>query len=311
MASGKQLEREINEKGSFVRQGNQFCTPFGSGEGELPVEAGRYRLIWARVCPWTNRQTIVLSLLGLNDVISIGTVDPIRPPGIRGDWAFTLDPDGVDPVLGIRLLSEAYKKSDSHYCGRATVPAVIEVASGKVVNNDYHRLSNYWETIWSPFHRPGAPNLYPVALRPEIDALNKEIFQRLNNGVYRAGFARSQAAYEEAYNDVFAGLDMLEDRLAGRRFLFGENLTDSDVRLYVTLARFDTAYYNAFRCNKRRIQDYPALWRYARELYAIPAFGSNTDFDHIKRHYHLCCDPGNIFKIVPLGPDESAWRQAS
>jgi putative glutathione S-transferase len=148
-------------------------------------------------------------------------------------------------------------------------------------------------------------------LRAEIDALNTEIFQRLNNGVYRAGFARSQAAYEEAYNDVFAELDTLEERLAGRRFLFGEQLTDSDVRLYVTLARFDAAYYNAFRCNKRRVRDYPALWRYARELYAIPAFGGNTDFDHIKRHYHLCCDPGNVFQILPLGPDETGWQEAS
>jgi putative glutathione S-transferase len=308
MAQGKQLEREINERGGFVRQENRFTTPFGEGEGELPVEAGRYRLVWARVCPWANRQTIVLSLLGLNGAVSIGTVDPIRPPGIQGDWAFTLDEGGVDPVLKIHLLSEAYKKADAEYAGRCTVPAVIEIATGKVVNNDYHRLTNYWETAWKPLHKAGAPDIYPENLRREIDALNEIIFRDINNGVYRAGFARCQEAYEEGYNAVFNRLDELEGRLSGSRFLFGDTLTDSDVRLYVTLARFDAAYYNAFRCNKRRIRDYPALWRYARELYAIPAFGRNTDFDHIKRHYHLCCDPGNIFKITPAGPDETAWR---
>jgi putative glutathione S-transferase len=183
--------------------------------------------------------------------------------------------------------------------------------SGKVVNNDYHRLSYYWATAWKPFHKPGAPDLYPEHLRKDIDSLNDIIFHEVNNGVYRAGFARSQEAYEEACRDVFARLDTLEARLSQSRYLFGDSLTDSDVRLYVTLARFDAAYYNAFRCNKRRIKDYPALWRYARALFAIPSFGDNTDFDHIKRHYHLCCDPGNVYKITPKGPDERDWRSAA
>ncbi|MDR0526925.1 MAG: glutathione S-transferase C-terminal domain-containing protein [Spirochaetaceae bacterium] len=342
MAQGERLKPEINADGSFVRQKNRFTTPFGTNEknrfwnntgggedpgGFLPVEAGRYRLVWARVCPWANRQTIVLSLLGLDRVldgkpiISIGTVDPIRPD--VGSWAFTLDPGGVDPVLGIHLLDEAYQKAESAASMaagynknaekaplRCTVPAVIDITTGMVVNNDYHRLSNYWETVWKPFHKPDAPDLYPETLRVQIDALNEIIFQDVNNGVYRAGFARSQTAYEEAYTGVFKRLDELEQRLSKSRFLFGEKITDSDVRLYVTLARFDCAYYDAFRCNKRRIRDYPALWRYARELYAIPAFGENTDFDHIKRHYHLCCDPGNVYKITPKGPDEEIWRKA-
>jgi putative glutathione S-transferase len=276
-------------------------------EGFLPVVAGRYRLIWCRACPWATRQAIVLSLLGLDSVISVGTVDPIRPEGGRGDWAFTLDAGGVDPVLGIRLLSEAYAKADPAYDGRCTVPAVVDVTTGAVVNNDYHRLTNYWETVWQPFHRNGAPDLYPAELRDEIDALNGYIFRNVNNGVYRAGFARSQAAYDAAVADVFAALDALDERLATRRYLFGDALTDSDVRLYVTLSRFDAAYYNAFRCNQRRVKDYPALWRYARDLYAIPAFGGNTDFDHIKQHYHLCCDPGNVHRILPKGPDEADW----
>jgi putative glutathione S-transferase len=226
------------------------------------------------------------------------------------DWAFTLDPGGVDPVLGIHLLSEAYLKADPEYAGRFTVPAVIDLTTGTVVNNDYHRLSNYWETVWKPFHKPDAPDLYPEPLRGAIDALNEVIFRDINNGVYRAGFARTQEAYESAYRDMFARLDEFEARLAASRFLFGDTLTDSDVRLYVTLARFDAAYYNSFRCNKKRVRDYPALWRYARELYQIPAFGRNTDFDHIKRHYHICCDTGNVYKIVPNGPDEESWRKA-
>jgi putative glutathione S-transferase len=311
MAQGKQLKREISGAGAFVRQENRFTTPFGKGEGELPVEAGHYRLIWSRACPWATRQIIVLNLLGLDGAISIGTVDPIRPATGTADWSFTLDPDGVDPVLKIRFLSEAYKRADPAYEGRNTVPAVVDLITGKVVNNDYHRLTNYWETVWKPFHKPGALDLYPENLRSSIDALNAVIFRDVNNGVYRAGFARSQAAYEEAYNAVFTRLDELEMRLAGSRYLFGDALTDSDVRLYVTLVRFDAAYYNAFRCNKKRIRDYSNLWRYARDLYEIPAFGGSTDFGHIKTHYHLCCDPGNVYRILPKGPDEKDWVKSA
>lgn len=274
----------------------------------MPVEAGRYRLIAAAVCPWAHRQLIALRLLGLsegqNPPISVGLVNPVRT---ECGWAFD---GGTDAVLGIRFLSEAYLKADPSYEGRATVPAIIDTRTGAVVNNDYHRLSNYWETVWKPFHKPNAPDLYPKDLRGEIDALNLEIFERLNNGVYRAGFAESQAAYETAYDDVFAELDALEARFGdGRRFLFGDALTDSDIRLYVTLARFDIAYNTAFRCNRNRLIDFPHLWRYARELYAIPAFGETTDFDGIKRGYHLGNAVRNPYGILPLGPDVSIWEQ--
>lgn len=300
--------KEIDEKGTFVRQKNQFDTPFGDRPGELPVEAGRYRLIWAPVCPWANRSVIVRSLLGLEGAISLGTVDPKRPDVPRSDWAFTLDSNGVDPVLGIHFLSEAYLKADPSYAGRFTVPAVIDLTTGKVVNNDYHHLTTWFETSWKPFHKDGAPDLYPVDLRPQIDALNDVIFRDVNNGVYQAGFARSQEAYDEAFDRVFARLDELEERLRGRRFLFGDRLTESDVRLYVTLARFDVAYYVAFKVNERRIKDYPELWRYARDLYQIPSFGDWTDFGAIKKHYFLDCQPGNVYHIIPKGPDLSEWR---
>jgi putative glutathione S-transferase len=300
------LNPEI-KNGAFVRQTNHFTTPFGSGAGELPVEAGRYRLIWCAACPWATRQTIVLSLLGLDSVVSVGEVDPVRPKKEYSDWAFTLDRGAVDPVLKVKFLSDVYKASDLSYNGRFTVPAVIDVKTGKVVNNDYHRLSNYWETVWKPFHKEGAPDLYPEDLRDEIDALNGVIFNEVNNGVYKAGFARTQAAYEAAYNMTFKRLDWLDGRLSLNKRLFGDLLTDSDVRLWVTLARFDAAYYNGFKVNRNRLIDFPNLWRYARELYQIPAFRKNTNFEAIKTHYHKCCDPGNIYGIVPKGPDVSVW----
>ena len=300
-------EHEINAQGAFVRQANAFRTPFGSGPSDLPVEAGRYRLIWTPLCPWATRQVIVLGLLGIGeDVISIGKVAPIRT---EKGWAFSLDEGGVDPVLGIATLPEAYAKADPAYQGRATVPAVIDVTTGKVVNNDYHRLSNYWETVFMPYWKEGAPDLYPENLRSEIDALNEILFHEVNNGVYKAGFAKTQEEYEKNYRMVFSRLDDLEERLSQRRFLFGDTLTDSDVRLYVTLARFDIAYYTEFRLNEKRIMDYENLWNYAKELYSIPAFGRATDFLAIKQGYFL----GNAFtnpdQILPEGPDVSVWNE--
>ena len=298
-----------NIKGAFVRQQNRFTTPFGAGEGELPVEAGRYRLIWSAACPWATRQMIVRSLLGLEEVFSVGLVDPIRPQKEYSDWAFTLDPDGVDPVLQVRYLSDLYLKTDPEYTGRFTVPAIVDIPSGAVVNNDYFNLSYYWETVWRDFHKPGAPDLFPEDLREDIMALNDVIFHEVNNGVYKAGFARAQGAYESAYYTVFKRLDWLDGRLSQSRYLFGGRLTDSDIRLWVTLARFDAAYYNAFRVNRNRLMDFPNLWAYARDLYQIPAFRENTHFDHIKAHYHVCCDPGNTFGIIPKGPDTSLWER--
>jgi putative glutathione S-transferase len=297
-----------NTQGAFVRQGNHFTTPFGNGPGELPVEPGRYRLIWSAACPWATRQMIVRSLLGLEEVFSVGTVDPIRPLKDYSDWAFTLDPDGVDPVLKVRYLSDLYLKTDPDYKGRFTVPAIVDIPSGTVVNNDYFNLTYYWETAWKDFHKPGAPDLFPEDLREDIIALNGIIFHEVNNGVYKAGFARSQEAYEAAYAVVFRRLDWLDGRLSQSRYLFGGRITDSDIRLWVTLVRFDAAYYNAFRVNRNRLIDFPNLWAYARELYQIPAFCGNTYFDHIKAHYHACCDPGNIFHIIPKGPDFSLWN---
>lgn len=305
---------EILASGKFERQENEFTTPFGDQPGELPVEAGRYRLLWSAACPWATRSAIVRELLGLEDAISIGKASPLRPQKDTADWAFTLDPDGVDPVLGIHELSEAYLKADPDYTGRPTVPAVVDLTTGKVVNNDYFKLTNYFEVEWKEYQRDGAPDLYPEDLREDIDTLNEIIFHDVNNGVYKAGFAQSQAAYEAAYNALFARLDWLEERLSKQRYLFGDQLTDSDVRLYTTLARFDVAYYDKFRCNKKRLRDYPNLWNYAKDLYSIPAFKNNTDFHAIKLHYHVSghlSGSDTEFRVLPKGPDLSVWLEAN
>ena len=293
--------------GRYVRQQIRFQQPFGKGENDLKPEAGRYRLIWAPVCPWAHRSIIVRKLLGLENVISLGTLDPRRPVDNGGDWAFTLDEGEVDPVLGVRYLNEVYHNADPDYKGRATVPALVDIKTKKVVNNDYWNLTLYFETEWKEFHREGAPDLYPAELREYIDALNEVIYHEVNNGVYRAGFAKSQAAYDEAYETVFKRLDWLEERLENRRYLFGDKITESDVRLYVTLARFDAAYYTAFRVNRNRIRDYKNLWAYARDLYSIDAFGGTTDFDAIKKHYFIDCQIDNIYNIIPKGPETDSW----
>lgn len=297
---------EISGTGAFVRQENRFVTPFGSGAGELPVEAGRYRLIWAGVCPWAHRQLIVLRLLGLEGAVSVGKVNPERT---EKGWEFSLDPGGVDPVLGVRYLADLYARSDASYRGRATVPAVVDLHTGTVVNNDYHRLTNYWETVWKPFHREGAPDLYPAELRPEIDAFNATLFHELNNGVYKAGFAQTQEEYEKNYDLVFRRLDALEERLSKSRYLFGDFITDSDVRLYVTLARFDAAYYFAFRLNRNPVRSFPNLWNYAKDLYTLPAFRDTTDFDAIKRGYLLGDKVQNPYRLLAVGPNPAIWDE--
>ncbi|SCF29956.1 glutathione S-transferase family protein [Micromonospora chokoriensis] len=310
-----QFSAETSGGGAFVRQPNRFTgrvtadstAPPGGGPDEQdrwPLEAGRYRLIWCRACPWAHRARIVRGLLGLDDAISLGTVDPIRDE--RG-WAFALDPDGFDPVLGVSFLSEAYLATDPDYTGRVTVPALVDTVTGRVVTNDYPQLTLDFSTEWRSLHRAGAPDLYPVELRPEMDALMAEIHTDVNNGVYRCGFATSQEAYDEAFRALFARLDVLSERLAGQRYLMGDAITEADVRLFTTLVRFDAAYHGHFKCNRSKLTEMPVLWAYARDLFQTPGFGETVDFDHIKRHYYATHREINPTGIVPLGPDESGW----
>ncbi len=303
---------EISKDGSFKRQVNRFVTPFGSGEGELPVESGRYRLLWSAACPWAHRQVIVRRVLGLEDAISVGKASPLRPRIGRVDWAFTLDENDQDPELEIKYVSDVYFNADPDYDGRPTVPVMVDLQTKKAVNNDYFKMTNYFETVWRPFHKKNAPNLYPEHLRTEIDELNDVIFHEVNNGVYKCGFAQSQEAYEAAFDTLFDRLDALEERLADRRFLHGDFITDSDVRLYTTLARFDAAYYNGFNTNRNLLREFPNLWGYARDLYQTEGFGDTTEFDAIKEHYHvsITINPDQSEqRILPKGPDLTVWNE--
>ncbi|RUL92907.1 glutathione S-transferase C-terminal domain-containing protein [Verrucosispora sp. FIM060022] len=313
--AGAQFSAETSEAGAFVRQPNRFTgrvtphsgSPPGAGPDEQdrwPLEPGRYRLIWCRACPWSHRALIVRNLLGLDEAISLGTVDPIRDE--RG-WRFTLDPDGFDPVLGVGFLAEAYLATDPDYTGRVTVPALVDTVTGRVVTNDYPQLTLDLSTEWRRLHAPDAPDLYPVELRPEMDQLMADIHRDVNNGVYRCGFATSQQAYDEAYTALFARLDALSLRLAEQRYLMGDTITEADVRLFVTLVRFDVAYHGHFKCNRRKLTEMPVLWAYARDLFTTPGFGETVDFDHIKRHYYATHDEINPTGIVPLGPDLHGW----
>lgn len=277
------------------------------GRDGWPVEAGRYRLIAARACPWANRTIIVRRLLGLEDAISMGLCGPTHD---QRSWTFDLDPGGVDPVLGIERLQQAYFARFPDYPKGITVPAIVEVASGKVVTNDFPWITIDFETEWTEFHRPGAPDLYPEALRAEIDEVNSWVYTEVNNGVYRCGFAGQQASYAAAYDRLFTALDRLEDRLSRQRYLVGDQITEADVRLFTTLVRFDAVYHGHFKCNRNKLIEMPALWGYARDLFQTPGFGDTVDFDQIKTHYYVVHHDINPTGIVPKGPDLSGWLSA-
>ncbi|MEQ7010026.1 glutathione S-transferase C-terminal domain-containing protein [Actinopolymorpha sp. B17G11] len=306
-ATAAQLPKETGKRGEFVRQANRFTdrvtTDASSG---WSAEPDRYRLVWSRACPWAHRAVIVRQLLGLDDAISLATVDPIRDE--RG-WRFTRDAGGRDPVLDIEFLAEAYHRTDPTFEGRVTVPCLIDVPSGTVVTNDFPQITLDFSTQWKDFHRPGAPDLYPEDLREEIDQVAAAIYDDVNNGVYKCGFASSQRAYERAFDTLFARLDWLEDRLRNQRYLCGDGsrLTEADIRLFTTLVRFDAVYHNHFRCNRNKLTEQPVLWAYARDLYQTPGIGETVDFDQIKRHYYLTHHQINPTGVVPKGPDPTGW----
>lgn len=306
----KTFSNEVKEDGSFIQQKNLFTHKFGNQPDEWPVEPNRYRLLWMPACPHSHKVVIVRNLLGLENVISLGTAGPYRT---EKGWVFSLDPGEKDPVLGIHYIHDIYAAEDPDYKGRPTVPIIVDIVTGKGVNNDNFYLTNHLETSWKPFHKKNAPDLYPSDIRNEIDALNKVIYEDINTGVYKVGFAHTQKAYEKAYDQLFARLDELEERLANHRYLFGSRLTDSDIRLYTTLARFDSVYYQTFRANRNRLVDYKNLWDYARDLHQTPGIGETTDFDFIKRSYHLSPHLkklfGNEYGLLPKGPDQRNWQE--
>jgi putative glutathione S-transferase len=274
------------------------------GRDGWPVEPGRYRLVVARGCPWANRSMIVRRLLGLEDALSLGICGPTHD---WRSWQFDLDPGEKDPVLGIHWLREAYEKAVPGYERGVTVPAIVDVPSGAVVTSDFRHIPLSLESEWRDYHRPGAPDLYPDALRAEIEEVAGHVYRDVNNGVYRCGFASSQPAYDDAYRVLFARLDWLEERLTTRRFLVGDTITEADVRLWPTLARFDAVYHGHFKCNRNKLIEFPALWGYARDLFQTPGFGDTIDFVQTKQHYYVVHQNLNPSGIVPDGPDLSGW----
>ena len=278
----QEIKNEIDERGAFIRQPNRFTTPFGKKEGELKAESGRYHLFWAKGCHWSNRGSITRELLGLEDAISISIVDDTGESNIYG-WGFTDQPDRTDAQTGLKFVSEAYRNADPDYRGRATVPALVDKTTLKVVNNDYHRLTNYLEVDFRPFQDKNAPDLYPKELRREIDRLNDWLFPNINNAHYRMAFCQSLEAYKEAYDDFFSAMAKLDKRLENSRFLFGDYVTDSDIRFFVTLARWDSYYYRNLGPQEKRMIDHKNIWAYARDLYEIPAFKNNTYFKDFSR----------------------------
>ncbi len=295
VTSGKSFKRDTNYIASRITS---------DGRDGYPVEAGRYHLVVARACPWANRSIIVRRLLGLEDALSMGICGPTHD---KRSWTFDLDPGGVDPVLGIERIRDAYLARFPNYERGITVPAIVDIPTGQVVTNDYPQITLDLSTQWTAHHRDGAPDLYPEQHRDEIDEVAELVFRDVNNGVYRCGFAGSQATYEKAYDRLFARLDWLIHRLSSQRFLVGDTITEADVRLFTTLARFDPVYHGHFKCNRQKLSEMAVLWAYARDLFQTPGFGDTTDFDHIKKHYYVVHTDINPTQIVPKGPELADW----
>jgi glutathionyl-hydroquinone reductase len=269
------------------------------GSSGFPAEPGRYHLYASLACPWSQRALTVRRVLGLERVIGLSLTDPVLT---EHGWRFADQTGGRDPLTGAHYLSELYVASDPGYSGRATVPLLWDGRSQRIVTNDFCQLTTQMETEFTSYHRPGSPDLYPADQRREIDALAALIYHAVNNGVYKCGFATSQADYEQAFDALFATLDALDERLSRRRFLLGASITEADVRLFPTLARFDAVYYQLYKCNLHMLASYRHLWGYARDLYQRPGFGDTTDFFQIKRHYYQAQSWINPTGIVPKGP---------
>ena len=275
------------------------------GADGFPVEPGRYRLVAARACPWAQRTIIVRRLLGLEDALPLALCGPVHD---ERSWTFDLYPGGLDPVLGIERLQESYFKRDPDYAHGITVPAIVDTTTGAVVTNDFPQMTLDLGSEWDDHHRAGAPDLYPEGLRQEIDEVIALVFG-VNNGVYTCGFAGDQAAYDRAYTQLYRQVDRLSERLTTSRYLVGDTITEADVRLYTTLARWDAVYHSHFKCNREKLTENDVLWAYARDLFQTPGFGDTTDFEQCKQHYYVVHTDINPSGIVPNGPDLSAWLE--
>jgi glutathionyl-hydroquinone reductase len=301
MAPGKtfQLGRELSEDGCFVRQVSAFRRwVTADGSSGFPAAAGRYHLYVSLACPWSQRTAIGRLLIGLERAIPVSYLDPYRDG--RG-WSFS-GGEFVDHANGFSFLKEAYLATDPSFDDRVTLPVLWDTETRQIVTNESGELLRMLGNEFDAFAEHDV-DLYPAPHRAEIDALNERIYDHVNNGVYEAGFSQNQAAYEKACAGVFTVLDELEERLASSRYLVSDSPTEADWRLFPTLVRFDTVYYQHFKCNVRRIVDYPNLWGYARDLYQLPGIASTVDMAQIKRHYFTTHDMINPSRLIPLGPE--------
>jgi len=301
----KWYDTEKND-GRFIREESQFrnwVTPDGSagpsGEGGFKAEAGRYHLYVANACPWANRAMIMRKLKGLDDMISVSVVNPLMA---ENGWTFEPEEDVIpDPVNNADYLYEVYTHVKPDYSGRVTVPVLYDLKQDTIVNNE---SSEIMRMLNSAFDEAGAKegDYYPEDLREEIDKINERVYNAVNNGVYKAGFATKQDVYNEEVTRLFEALDELEERLETNQYLMGDQMTEADWRLFTTLVRFDSVYYTHFKCNVRRISDYKNLWRLTRELYNVPGISDTVHFRHIKEHYFRSHKNINPTGIVPVGP---------
>ncbi len=303
LIDGKWHDRWYDTKtsgGRFQRQESRFRNWVTAEGGPFPAEPGRYHLYVSLACPWAHRTLIFRVLKGLEEVISVSVVHWHMA---ENGWEFREGPGATgDDLFGAAYLHEIYTKADPAYTGRVTVPVLWDKQTRTIVSNESAEIIRMLNSAFDAWGDPGR-DFYPEDLRAEIEAVNEAVYHKVNNGVYKAGFATSQEAYEEAYEALFDCLDGLEARLSDQRYLAGGRLTEADWRLFTTLLRFDPVYVGHFKCNKRRLADYPNLWAFTRELYQIPGVAGTVDMQHIKRHYygsHLTINPSGI---VPSGPE--------
>ncbi len=300
MTALAQFPAEQSESGEFQRQEDAFRDRVSAeGSTPYPAVAGRYHLYVSLACPWAHRTLIVRNLKHLQDVIGVSVVDPIRDE--RG-WAFGgLNEQGRDPVEGFHFLSEAYQATDPAFDGRVTVPVLWDKQTRRIVNNNEDDICRMFNDAFTEF-TAGTVDLFPAEIADEQEELSRFIYENVSNGVYQAGFATTQDAYEKSCRAVFDALDRLEKRLAAKRHLFGTRIVETDWRFFCALIRFDAVYHGHFKCNVRRIADYPNLSVYLRDLYSQPGIAETVNFDHIKRHYYITHTEINPTQIVPLGP---------
>lgn len=292
--------------GKFVRSSSQFRnwvtadgSPGPTGKGGFKAEKGRYHLYVSLACPWASRTLMMRSLKGLEDMISVSVVHPFM-----GEHGWTFEPgEGViaDPVIDANYMYEIYTHVDPKYSGRVTVPVLYDLKNDEIVSNESSEIIRMMN---SAFNEVGANDLdfYPEALQKGIDEINDMVYDKVNNGVYKAGFATRQEAYDEAVTELFEALDQLEARLEDHMYLLGNEMTEADIRLFTTLIRFDPVYFGHFKCNLKALHEYPNLWRYTRQIYSDPKVKETVNFDHIKGHYYTSHDTINPTRIIPKGP---------